>query len=572
MGVFASCPAPFHYNSREQKPVDRLRRRIKNAARPLDSFTSRCVDAMPACAEISRGVLCYVVYPCVCADQPWSGNGSGRADSMCDESHTAVANSQGNSWISLPMVLALLDAEEAEIIRTQITEQREEMFKTFPGLINFGDMTPEQIEEKIKHDSLLTGERGRFKRIVWLMLTAGRELPKGLVGAKREKKLLEIRERRLLEAYRQEYALNGMSFKTFKSLTHKAIERTHKYIDEMLQYVPLNHRMQLEFAARVRSAKDFPTLIQLITARIGDGVIAKRIPHEARVVAVLAQIEFEHMIGAYNPDRVGDVHTALIKVFEDDVFDSSERVTVVAELDPDKRHSVRRDADGKPMISVYHDNQPEAHQKTTSARVVMHLDARVVKGPGEGSKPILVYFDDRVKEMIFAKLMRKLKRMPEHITDHSGVTLVCLSDGPEVELLVDRLRFKLVTNPGQVWAQKSNAARAGAIDPANPHSSVDRRGETYLFRWGGITHELQMLDLATYIESIFCRDRRAHTLYKFLTLIDTAFPFIWPQCYYNKDWMDAELRDVFWEYAIGKLWTGPPNPTANDNQSTLAAA
>ncbi|MDD2785997.1 MAG: hypothetical protein PHS79_03835 [Patescibacteria group bacterium] len=579
MGVFATCPEPFHGNSREGKPVKHLRQRFVEACSRLPGvFTSRCANVdLQLCGRLTNNGACCsplseTVNPCLDSTVRSAERGSFSPQVACDIA--PVVDSHGAIWLSLPRIMAELDAEEATIIREHIKDQTDEMYRTFPGLTTFGDKSPKEILDIIDRDSLLTGERGRFFRVLRLMVTAYRALPKRLIGTKKERKLLDIRERRLLEAYREQYALNGMTLKRFRALTHEAIKRTHRYIDELLDYVLVNHRAQLEFAAEVKLARDFPTLILLIAHRSGNGIISKRIPHEAAVVAILAQIEFEHMIGTYNPDRVAEIHGALVKVFVNEVFGlPSMPKVVVAELDPKNKYCVKRNDKGEPLIGVYDEDQPEAHLSTTATRYVTRLDVRVVKtGDGDGDPQVLVYFDCRIKEMIFAKLMRKLKRLPENITDHSGVILVCLSNGPEVELLVNRLRAKLVTNPGQVWAQKSNAARAGAVDPNNPHSSVDRRGETYLFRWGGITHELQMLDLVTFIESKICRDRRAHLVYKFLTLIDTAFPFIWPTCYYGKDWMDADLRGVLWEFVIRKLWTGPSDLPANDTRPQSAAA
>lgn len=155
-------------------------------------------------------------------------------------------------------------------------------------------------------------------------------------------------------------------------------------------------------------------------------------------------------------------------------------------------------------------------------------------------------------------------RHPEHITDHSGLICVLFGNGQDEEVLADKLRDEIATNPGQVTAHDSNAARAGAVDQRNLHSSVDRRGEKYELMWGGISHELQILDIATYIDSRFCRNRLAHSFYKFLTLADTAFPFIWPKELYGKDWLEAKFRDVLWEFLAKQQWTGPAIPIKPD--------
>lgn len=512
MSIFGtSCPPPFYHNSRELRTVIRIREKIA----------------------------------------PFGGN-----------------------YVEWSRVMVEFDAEQASILMKHLEEHRAEVYRTFPGLTFFSpkpgrigeapDFDRREIVNTIRHSSLLTGERRRFKRIRRLMREAIQELPEGLPPEKAESLIVELQEKKLFETYSPQYGLGDMSFREFQRLTHEAIKRTRGHIRKLLDtYLPVNHVGQLEFAACVDDARDFPTLIALAAKPSGKGVISKRIGHEARVMAVLSQLEFEYLIGAYNPDRVEVIRKQLTKVFENSVFDPDEsvRVVVVAELDPENDYRVKR-TDGKPMIVVYPENAPEAHQSATATLMVLPLDARVVK---HGGRRVLIYFRGRQKEMIWAKLLRSLYREPEHLTDHSGYTFVLFSNGEDEEIFANRLREKVVVNPGQVWAQASNAARAGAIDPNNPHSSVDRRGEKYIFRWGGINHEIQILDIATYIDSMVSRNRIAHTFYKYLTLVDTAFPFIWPKDLYGKDWLDAKFRDVMWEFLAKKLWTGHPDAPVPDN-------
>ncbi len=464
-------------------------------------------------------------------------------------------------------VRAAFDAECVNVIRQHMAEHAAEVYRTFPGLKFFPPGTPpRQVVDEIRQSSLLTGERRRFKRLRRLLREALRELPPGLCANERRRRAVELQERALFTAYAKQYGLNG-DVDEFRRLSRQAIKNTQGFIDQLLEaYVPISHRKQLEFAACVRAARDFPTLIGLAGYVHGKnpkqasakGVISRRIGFEARVIAVLSQLEFEYLLGAYNPERVDAVREELIAVFENEVFDSSSsrRLVVVAELDPERAYRVRRKEDGAPCLQVYDETDPQAHQTATSARLVLPLDVRVASNNG---KSVPVFFDTRRKEMVFAKLFRKLYREPEHITDHSGFTLVFFSQGPEVEIVADNLRRSIVTNPGQVWAQMSNAARAGAVDPNNPHSAVDRRAEKYICRWGGINHEIQLLDITTYVESLVSRTRVAHPIYKYLTLVDTVFPFIWPKELYGKDWMDAGFRDLLWQFQIGRIWTGPDN-------------
>lgn len=462
-------------------------------------------------------------------------------------------------------VLAEFNVEEASILAQRLAEHRAEVFQNFPGLTFFPPKPSEnggspkfdlrEIVTQIRRSSLLTGERRRFRRIVKLMREAKRDLPPGLPPAKAKRQLIELQEKQLFLTYSGQYGLERMKFSKFKRLTHEAIKRTRYYIGRLLHdYIPVEHRTQLALAASVFNARDFPTLIALAGKVSGSGVIAKRIGHEARVMAVLAQLEFEHLISAYNPDRVDAIRQDLIAVFENQVFDPdlSRRLIVVAELDPENDYRVKRDATGKPRITIYDQDAPDAHQARTSTPnlMVLSLDARVIRWKG---RLVPVLFDTRHKEMVFAKLLRKLCRDPAHITDHSGFTCVIFGGDVDEEVLANKLRDEVAVNPGQVSAQKSNAARAGAIDPSNLHSSVDRRGESYVLIWGGINHEIQILDIATYIDSLVCQNRLAHLFYKFLTLVDTAFPFIWPQELYGKDWLEAGFRDILWESLIKKL-------------------
>lgn len=469
-----------------------------------------------------------------------------------------------------PRALAVFAAEEAKIMQVHMEEHAAEVYRTFPGLTYFPpEMPRREVISRIRSSSLLTGERYRFKRIRRLMREAVRDLPQGPRSAERRRRITDFQERALLKAYSNQYGFTGEEdFEELRRLSRQAIADTHFYIERMLKFLPPIHRKQLEFAACVRAASDFPALINLAgytngkttLAKSSKGIISRRIGFEARTVAVLAQLEFEYLMGAYKPERVDAIRKELIQVFENQVFDPelSVRLVVVAELDPAKEYRVKRGADGQPMLHVYDETDERAHQTATDTRVVLPLDARVVNVNGKQAN---VYFDTRRKEMVFAKQLRNRIRNPESVTDHSGFILVFFSDGIEAEMAADKLREFVVTSPGQVTAQMSNAARAGAVDPGNPHSAVDRRAEKYVCRWGGINHEVQLVDITTYIESLVCHTRLAHDLYKFLVTLDTAFPFVWPKALYGKDWMDAEFRDLLWRYQILRLWTGhPPSP------------
>lgn len=450
----------------------------------------------------------------------------------------------------------MLDAQGVHIIDRHMAEHAADLYLTFPGLTVYpSNMQLREIVAAIRRSSLMTGERKRFKHLRRVLSEAKRAVPSDLSPLERKRVLSEVQDRALFAAYTRMYGLNG-NFEEMRRVSHQAVKNTQGFIDQLLEtYLPINHRKQLEFAACVRAARDFPTLVELAGHCSNRGVISKRIAHEARVIAVLSQIEFEYLTGAYNPERVDAIREDLISLFENEVFDKSEsrRLVVVAELDPQNDYRVRRDANGNPALAVYDETQPEAHQMTTSTRLVLLLDVRVVR---RGGVSVPVYFDTRRKDKIFTKLFRMLWREPEHITDHSGLEMVFFTNDMEVEVAANRLREVIVTVPGQVWAQKSNAFRAGAVDPNNPHSSVDRRAEKYNFRWGGITHELQMLDLATYVDSLVSRNRIAHVIYKYLTLVDNTFPFLWPKELYGKDWMAAEFRDLLWQYQVGRMWTG----------------
>jgi len=415
---------------------------------------------------------------------------------------------QGLPPEELEKLMAVFRDEETAIIQSHIAQHRVELYQTFPGLTFFAPDHAEQSKgvtftarrehaERIRRSSLLTGERQRFKRLRRLMREALKSLPSGLGSAEAKRRSTELQEMALFKTYGVQYGWD-LDFQTFQRLTRKAIERTQGYVQQLLDYLPINHSRQLIFAAGVRNARDFPTLIALAAKSSGAGIISLRTAQEARVIAELALLELEHLIGAYNPDKVDAIRQELISVFEDQVFDpgQSRRLVVVAELDPANDYRVRRDGQGRPLLKVHDESQSEAHQTATSTRMVLPLDVRVIRYNGRSA---LVYFEERHKEMIFAKLLRKLYREPEHITDHSGLTCVVFDDESS-EVLADKLRRTVVVNPGQVWAQMSNAARAGAIDSNNPHSAVDRRGEKYIFRWGGINHELQILDIASYVD------------------------------------------------------------------------
>lgn len=450
---------------------------------------------------------------------------------------------------SLAEIKQQLESEMAQAVQDRKSEYEQRVLKTFPNLVSFPtEKSIWEILPIIRRSSVFTGEVMRFSRLRKRLDEARQPVSKNLPPDEYRSKVIDAQERELFEAYRMHYRLDRLGYEETRQRMRMAVMTVQQSIDQLLyDYFPINHRKQLEYAANVRTARDIPRLIDFAARGRGRGVISKRIPFEARIIAVLAQLEFEHLISAHNPEHLDHVREELITVFENDVFDKeqSRRIVVIAELDPDHYYRVKRKNGNQFQVFWYDEADPMAKVQTTETRFVLHLDVRVIRSNG---REVLVYFDTRRKERIFAKQLRKLYRKPEQITDVSGITFVLLSNDPaDEELLANRLRATIVNCPGLVTSQASNAQRAGAIDPTNPHSSMDRRGEKYEFLWG-VWHELQILQLPYFINSLVAHERDGHPFYKLVSYLDTLFPWIWPTHLYGLDWTDAEVRNMLWRH------------------------
>ncbi len=451
-------------------------------------------------------------------------------------------------------LLAIL-AEKADEYAVKARKRHEAaVLQTFPNLITFPDkMSRRQILLEIRRSSVLSGEIMRFRNLRSKLLTAKKSIPANLSKHEYREKIAEAQDRVLYDHFAEKYGLDRLGFEESRTLMQTAISNVRNAIDDILrEFFPINRRKQLEFAAEVLAAHNMPQLIDLMVRERKRGVISNRIPFEARLMAVLAQLEFENLIGTHNPDILDQIRKDLIHQLETQVFRGSEsaRVIVVAELDPQNKYRVKRKPDGNYAITWYYEHDPEAKKQTSETCFVLYLDVRIIKKNGT---EILIYFDSRRKERIFAKQLRKPQRKPEQITDLSGIAMVLLNNSlPDEEYLANRLRETLINCPGLVSAQQSNASRAGAIDPSNPHSSPNRRGEKYEFLWQ-VWHELQILALPDYINSLVAHAGDGHPFYKLATYLDTLFPWIWPTHIYGLDWYDQSIRDILWSHQCRML-------------------
>jgi len=451
-------------------------------------------------------------------------------------------------------LLALLKKKSDEYTIEARKRHESAVLQTFPNLITFPDKMPRrQILHEIRRSSVLSGEVMRFRNLRSKLLTAKKSVPTNLSKQEYRETVSEIQDRVLYDHFAEKYGLDRLGFEESRALMQTAISNVRNAIDDILrEFFPINRRKQLEFAAEVLTAHNMPQLIELIARKRKRGVISNRIPFEARLMAVLTQLEFENLIGTHNPDTLDQIRKDLIHQLETQVFHGSEsaRVIVVADLDPHNKYRVKRNEDGSYAVKWYYEHDSEAKKQTSETCFVLFLDVRIIKKNGS---EILVYFDSRRKERIFAKQLRKLQRKPEQITDLSGIAMVLLNNNlSDEEYLANRLRKTLINCPGLVSAQQSNASRAGAIDPDNPHSSPNRRGEKYEFLWQ-IWHELQILALPDYINSLVAHAGDGHPFYKLATYLDTLFPWIWPTHIYGLDWYSQSIRDILWSHQCRML-------------------
>ncbi len=456
--------------------------------------------------------------------------------------------------------LELIENEKQKAATRLREEQEQKVLRTFPNLLCYADNTSDNQEDAvwkrylyIRHNSVLVGELKRFRGMRIALERAKESVPKNLPKAEYREAVAESQDRVLYNLYLEKYSLDRIGFEESRKLMQVAISNVRAYMDEILkEYFPINRRRQMEFAANVYAAHTMPQLIELIYSKRGKGVISRRIPFEARIIAVLAQLEFESLIGSHNPDTLDQIRNELISRLENDVFSGSEsaRVIVVAKLDPENHYRVKQNPNGEYDVKWFYENDPGANQQTSETVFVLPLDVRVIKKNGHS---ILIYFDSRRKQRVFAKQLRKNQRKPDQITDLSGIVMVLLNNSLlDEEYLANRLRATIVNCPGLVSAQQSNASRAGAIDPDNPHSSPNRRGEKYEFLWA-TWHELQILALPDFINSLVAHAQDGHPFYKLVTYLDTLFPWIWPKAIYGLDWYEQDVRDMLWRHQCRML-------------------
>lgn len=455
---------------------------------------------------------------------------------------------------SKELILNLLNTKTTAYSDDKRSSHEAKVLQTFPNLISFPDkMSAREILHEVHRSSVLSGEIKRFRNLRGRLRRAKTAVSRNLSKHEYREKTAEAQDRVLYDLYVEKYGLDTLGFEEARVLMQTAITNVRNAINDILrEFFPINRRKQLEFAASVLTARTMPQLIDLMARPRGKGVISNRIPFEARVMAVLAQLEFENLIGSHNPDTLDQIRKDLIQQMETQVFNGSEsaRVIVVAELDPLNKYRAKQDPDGSYAVYWYYENDPEASKQTSETCFVLPLDVRIMKKNGN---EILIYFDSRRKERIFTKQLRKTQRKPEQITDLSGIVMVLLNTNPEdEEYLANRLRKTLVNCPGLVSAQLSNASRAGAIDPSNPHSSPNRRGEKYEFLWQ-VWHELQILALPDYINSLVAHAGDGHPFYKLSTYLDTLFPWVWPTHIYGLDWYNQTIRDMLWRHQCRML-------------------
>ncbi|MBU2566142.1 hypothetical protein KKG46_01120 [Patescibacteria group bacterium] len=438
----------------------------------------------------------------------------------------------------------LQNALEEAIYRKKSLHQ-ENVQQAFPGLICIDPNLSQQEKTRIiKYGSVLTGDVVRFGSLYGHLRAVRKEMV-------RQQRIANISQARVDEAmgyaffqrYADQYGLAQIDLSDFSGWVEEAMAAKKRQMAQVIDaYVPKRYKSLLKHSERVDLAKCPIDLLDLMAS----GNPQEKM--EARISATWVEVEIRLRATRYSPTSVAEKHAKVWGILENDVFVPNARVGILigANLDPNRFYRVRKNQDGRCSILWARDNDINRLNAIREMDFVRHKDFYLVERRGGGLVP--VYTEGRCKDTVFAKLLKYETPLVERVPDFSGFTQVFFNEAPDMDIVAYRLRRKLVTNPGQVWAQQSNAKRAGAVDVNNRHSSIDRRFDKYNFRHGGISHELQYLLLEYYLNSLVSHELDGHAFYKLLTYLDTFFPWIWPRTIYGINWEDPTLRDEFWQY------------------------
>ena len=440
----------------------------------------------------------------------------------------------------------LQDALEEAIYRKK-RQHQENVQQAFPGLICIDpNLTQQQKLHIIKNGSVLTGDVVRFGGLYGHLRAIRKEmLRQSKVANIAQTQIEDAMSYAMFQRYADQYGLDQKDFVDFPGAVRESFEAMNRQLAKVMEkFIPPGYRKILSPAPRVAQAGCSMDLLDLMAH--GD----PKEKMQARIAATWVEVELRLRLTRYAPKSVAEKHAKVWEILKNDVFVPNVRVGILigANLDPQRYYRVRKGQRGRCNILWSRDNDQERVGAIRKMDFVRHFYFYLVERQRGGLVP--VYTEGRCKDTVFAKLLKYETPLVERVPDYSGFTQVFFNETPDMDIVAYRLRRKLVVNPGQVWAQQSNAKRAGAVDVNNRHSSIDRRFEKYNFRHGGISHELQYLLLEYFLNSLVSHELDGHAFYKLLTYLDTFFPWIWPQALYGINWEDPILRDEFWRYQI----------------------
>lgn len=380
-------------------------------------------------------------------------------------------------------------------------------------------------EKLLAHHSILRGEAVRSQLL--LEALAGKCGEEGM--------------RAWLSFYQEMYDLNPRRYKSYAGLLRASLQTAHDAHDRVLSdYVTMRDRAHLQMISDVATTRDPVDLVHLTheaaqeSAANPEDAITARTAFEGKRLLWLMQLEFEaSLYGLSRESLTGDMRRFTTKL-EEVYFEPkrSDRFMLEADLDPKNYWRVK----GEPRIRSRTETAGE--RNNGYERVSFPLDVRYVCVAG---KRIPVFYDNRVKEFLSLKLIRKCERDPRALHDLRGAKFVFFSE-QELGLAVAHLRNVLVRYPGCVFGEASSLERSGVLDAANGSSANEFRAWKFNILLFGRYFELQFMLVGDWINERLSHGRENHELYKLRAYLDQLLPRLWPQAMYDVDWADALLR------------------------------
>lgn len=171
----------------------------------------------------------------------------------------------------------------------------------------------------------------------------------------------------------------------------------------------------------------------------------------------------------------------------------------------------------------------------------------------------IAYMHHRIKDpfqtwlKMYRQQLERREKNPFFINDRCGLMFVVPSVDELQDIALCLLELLIVNGATEIEPLEMNHQTDHRADIQNHHSSARYKAAKMLVDWEGRRFEFQFVTFPDYFTSARSLLDSNHELYKLRQAMNYFLPLIWPECVYEMDWNNPQIRHTLRSWKEAQL-------------------